>query len=134
MNRTDDPYAAPECVPDAPAEAPPPAPTESLNEIARSTFLAWEKLRPFYIGILALVTLTLGGILPSLPAQSLKFWVVVFVAAVPANLCYFAGPVVETYVRWLGYPTLPLRRVLFAAGSVFAALVAFEIIVEFWPI
>ena len=132
MAGIEDPYAAPEIAPADQFEpgSTVPTRTESLNEIARSTFLAWEKRRFIYIGVLAVVSVAMGAVLPSTPVLTPLFWMTVVVGAIPANLCYFAGPIVETYVRWLGFRVSLLRPALFFAGTLFAAVLAAVVVAE----
>jgi hypothetical protein len=44
---------------------------------------------------------------------------------VVANLCYFAGPIVETYIVWLGFRAAWVRIVLFVLGTLFSCILAF---------
>ncbi len=44
--------------------------------------------------------------------------------AIVANLCYFAGPIIETYVRWLGYDRKWVRWFLFVGGTVLTGMLA----------
>lgn len=87
---------------------------DSLLSTARDVFLVWEKLRVIYVAILGLLTLLLvGGVgVLSLPlVQSIVF------GAVVANALYFAGPIVDTYVRWLGYKRSWPRWAMFVGGT-----------------
>jgi hypothetical protein len=94
---------------------------QSLMGIARRTFLAWEKLRIIYVGLLAAVTLVMIGVSGALN-RPVVFLVVG--GAVFANLAYFAGPMVETYLRWLGYRRAWLRWVMFIGGTLFSMILA----------
>ena len=102
----------------------------SLNEIARKTFLAWEKLRLFYVAALAVMTLLAGAINVSALLMSVEFWVMVAIGAVFANICFFAGPMVESYVKWLGFRIPWIRPVLFVIGTLFACGLAFAAIIN----
>lgn len=51
---------------------------------------------------------------------SLRFWVLSVECAILANVCFFAGPIVEIYVYWLGWKTKVVRVVLFTLGFVFS--------------
>ncbi len=105
-------------------------PTTSLQAIARPTFLAWEKLRPAYLVSLVVTTLVTAVLDSSaVLLGSLKFWLIVGQGAVVANLCYFVGPAVETYVNWLGWRPPWLRPVLFVLGTVLSCLLAFCVVV-----
>ncbi|NND95703.1 MAG: hypothetical protein HKN47_00070, partial [Pirellulaceae bacterium] len=48
--------------------------------------------------------------------------------AVGANLCFFAGPAIETYVSWLGYRRRWVRIVLFVSGTLFASLLTIGVL------
>ena len=90
----------------------------------RETFLAWERLRVAYVAVLAglcsLLALACG---PGTYADPL-FWVNCGIGAVGANLAFFAGPLAENYLGWLGVPRRPVRFVAFAAGLLFSAVFA----------
>jgi len=90
--------------------------------IAKATFLAWERLRIPFVVVLGLITLFLAG--PNL--IELQTLIVVAVGAVIANLCFFAGPIVETYVCWLGYEQKWVRWFLFVGGTALTALLAVD--------
>lgn len=93
---------------------------QTLGVIAKSTFLAWERLRVIYIILLGLLTLLLAG--PEL--LRLRTMVMIVEGAIVANVCYFAGPTMETYVRWLGYRGKWLRWFLFISGTLVSAVLA----------
>jgi hypothetical protein len=96
------------------------ATTSGLLEIARSTFLAWEKLRFLYIGLLGTLTLLLCG------REILNFEIllIVIAGAFVSNVCYFAGPILETYVTWLGLKGKWFRWVLFTVGTLLTMVLA----------
>ena len=94
---------------------------ESLQSIARSVFLSWEKLRPVYVVVLALVTLSLTGTQLFRNSRLLLFCIE---GAIFSNLAYFAGPIIETYVRWLGYQRKWPRWFMFAGGTILSILLA----------
>ncbi len=93
----------------------------SLQAIARRVFLAWEKLRILYVIILALVTVLLTGVTGVLNLGLLRL---ILLGAVVANVAYFAGPTIETYVRWLGYNRGWPRWVMFIGGTLIAIILA----------
>lgn len=114
---SDNPYSSPvvELKPTIPATNP-----NSLSEIARATFLAWEKLRLIYIGILGIWTLLISG----RHIASIEILSLVIVGGLISNVLYFAAPIVETYVRWLGYTGKWVRILLFVAGTLVTMLFA----------
>ena len=93
----------------------------SLLTIARTVFLAWEKLRIVYVIILSVVTLMLTG------ATGFSNWQVlrlIIEGAVVANVAYFAGPTIETYIRWLGYERMWPRWLMFGSGTLLSIVLA----------
>lgn len=94
-----------------------------MNDI-KPVFLKWEKLRIPYNIILTLVVLGLVVPIKGLPHFTEITNVVM--GAVLANLCFFAAPIVEAYMGWLGYrfkwttPVLFMGGVLISIPCVFA--------------
>ena len=122
---TENPFAASVVEDSSPAEQ---TRSTKLGSIARETFIAWEKLRLVYNAIL--VPLCIGLILlasratPQPHVTDLMLWASCIFGGVVANACYFAGPIIETYVAWLGLPSRTLRYVLFTLGTLFTAVAA----------
>ena len=116
----DNPYTA---TPTTSLESPtePEGAHRSLLATARRVFLAWEKLRIAYVIILALITLLLIGVSGILNLRLLRL---IIMGAVAANVAYFAGPTIETYVRWLGYNKAWPRWFMFVAGTLLSVLLA----------
>ena len=108
-------------------------PQDSLDTIARRTFLAWEKLRLIYLAICGGVTLLLGmtGAIEGLGTW--EYWQRVIAGGIFANVMYFAGPVMETYLTWLGSKSLWPRYILFAAGTLFTVVLAIGSLVDLIP-
>ena len=104
-------------------ESPEP-PDGTLGRIAKRTFLSWERMRIWYVGILGVQTILLGVLAKGI-FFDWQFWMIVIEGAIAANLCFFAGPILETYVSWLGYPTKVLRWLLFIAGMGLSVLLVF---------
>jgi hypothetical protein len=94
---------------------------DSLGVIAKRTFLAWEKLRLLYNAVLVVETIAIGLAAHPLLLQP-EFWVSSVMGAVFANACFFLGPIIETYVAWLGHPSRTLRLVMFIVGTVVSCL------------
>ncbi len=89
----------------------------------RATFLQWEKLRVIYnVVLIALTCMMTFGLKPEL-AMDPGFWLEAAVAGVAANFCFFAGPIVECYIRWLGYRSPILTYGIFGVGMAFSCLV-----------
>ena len=70
----------------------------------------------------ALISLTLA--LGASQLTESDFWGMALAGAFFVNTCYFAGPIIETYVTWLGYRGRSLRIGLFVSGTLFASLLA----------
>ena len=120
----ENPYASPlESSP--PAAEPATDAPNSLVAIARKTFLAWEKLRILFVGILGLIT-----VLATVPLgfPSWRLLIIIVQGAIVANLAFFAGPVVETYVRWLGYNRMWPRWLMFISGTMMTAALAIVVL------
>lgn len=113
------PYSAPPTLDTTP---PPNAAVSprTLSEIARTTFLAWEKLRIVYVGLLGLWTLLLCG----RAIVDIDLLIMIVLGGIFSNFCFFAGPILETYVRWLGYKGYLLRWILFSSGTLLTMIAA----------
>jgi hypothetical protein len=88
---------------------------------AKQVFVAWERLRVVFNGLLVLETLCLG--LPFI--LDAGFWVGSIAGAFVANLAFCAGPCAEGYLNWMGLPRTPSRWVLFGLGTLVTAAAAF---------
>jgi uncharacterized membrane protein len=97
----------------------------SLLAIARSVFLAWEKLRIAYVILLALITVLLTGVSGILNLRLLRL---IVLGGVVANVAYFAGPTIETYVRWLGYNRSWPRWFMFIGGTLISIILAIGVL------
>ncbi|MGN6545330.1 MAG: hypothetical protein ACTHK7_09805 [Aureliella sp.] len=117
---TNNPYASPATDIGPSEEAALRPGDRTLAGIARPTFVAWERLRVIYVILLAVLTVSLAGS----SITRIRTIVVILEGAIIANVCYFAGPIGETYVRWLGYDGKWLRGFLFVAGTLFTAILA----------
>ncbi|HEY2839159.1 MAG TPA: hypothetical protein VGJ26_08425 [Pirellulales bacterium] len=106
-------------------------PQDSLLAMARAIFLKWELLRIAYNALLVVATILLAG-----PSNLLKADVLVLVieGAVIANILFFAGPIAETYIRWLGLNQAWIRWALLGGGTILTVLVAaFELHAKLSP-
>lgn len=121
---TENPYSAPTMADPVASTGTPTSTTTtppSWMQIARATFLAWEKLRIAYIAILAVISLLLIG--PS-GLLNRRLLILTVEGALFANAAYFAGPIVETYVKWLGYNRSWPRWVMFVGGTLLSIILA----------
>lgn len=112
------PYAAPSVQHDAVA----PAVDAPFAAVARNIFVQWEKLRPLYLAALSGFCVWMVG--PSRLTSDNVIGVLI-TGAIAANILYFAGPMVEAYVAWLGYRPKWLRWLLFVGGTLLSAFLAF---------
>ena len=106
------------------------APSMTLASIARRTFIAWEKLRILYVGVLVPFTLLCTAFLDVTLLANPLYWISMFICGIFANLCYFAGPVIDTYVTWLGYRGTVLRLAMFVVGTVGCAGLAWCLVIS----
>ena len=97
----------------------PGAPPVPFGVLARAVFLRWERLRLLYLGLLVPFTLLLHAVVGAFTPERLFE---AFLGGVLANVCYFAGPVAEVYLRWLGVAGRWPRWLLFGAGTTLTAL------------
>lgn len=90
----------------------------SLSASLKPIFSKWEKLRIPYNIILAGVLLLTHGL--AMGNQFLQpFPLFVWLAgAILANFCFFAGPVTESYLSWLGLRSPWITLALFVTGVV----------------
>jgi hypothetical protein len=89
-----------------------------LERSPREIFLRWERLRVAYNVLLGLVT---AGLLATLDDELLlpgmpELLATLLVGCLLANLCFTTGPLVETYLRWLGLRSRGVTTALFAVG------------------
>lgn len=95
----------------------------SLVAELRMTFLHWEQLRIVYNLVLVVLTCTtVFGLRPDL-AMDPGFWGEALIGAVAANVCFFLGPIIDCYVRWLGWSSRLVTYGVFGVGMAFASLV-----------
>ncbi len=109
-----------------------PAHQASRNElpllrIAKTTFLAWEKLRLLYVLILAAFTLI---VVDPLGIFDPRYTFAILGGAFVANLAYFAGPLLETYIRWLGYDRSWPRWFFFIGGTLLSMMLAWAVLIS----
>ena len=109
---------------------------------AKAVFLRWEKLRLAYnlvvglVGLAAIAPHVINGIDPSflpgdaMPIPFLVVGVVLYAAA--ANFCYFLGPALECYLRWLGLNVPVLTKGLYTAGLLLSILLTALIGLVIW--
>ena len=109
-----------------PAAAEPTVESDSIWPVAKRTFRAWEKLRLLYNGILIFICVAYAAAWSSL--MNIEFWLLSIAGAIFCNACFLLGPIVETYVAWLGYRTEKLRLAFMIAGTLATAFVAIAVL------
>lgn len=103
---TDNPYSSPRIDERIGQQPLAVLPTGPVFALAKPGFIAWAQLRIVYIVLLGMFTIILAvsrvfTIGPKL--FTIRGLGMIAVGTVVVNVCYFAGPIVETHVRWLGY-------------------------------
>lgn len=117
-----------------PFSAPPP---ENLRDSNQQRVIVdfvpiiyrWERMRIVYNAVLIILTaLESFFIGPQLMLDPL-FLLQVCVGGLISNLCFFTGPAIEGYGRYLGFWNLTLSISLFACGLVFTGLLSLGFII-----
>ncbi|MGI9516227.1 MAG: hypothetical protein ACR2NP_04210 [Pirellulaceae bacterium] len=92
----------------------------------RRIFVDWELLRILYnlilVGVVTVFVIWEGTHVLS----DKRFWIYMVQSAVVANLCFFAGPLLESYLEFLGVRERIswLRSILFVAGTLLSIVLA----------
>jgi len=95
----------------------------------RKIFLRWEIWRIGYNLILGGVVLLMAFLAGGADSNWSDFFRLCLVGAFMANLLYFAGPIVETYLRWLGFRNPWTGLMFYMAGTALSAILAAGIVV-----
>lgn len=88
--------------------------TPSLAQVARPIFMRWERLRLPYNLILAALTIWWHSAM----LRAWPVWIAIGVCAIGANVCFLAGPVVESYLAWLELRSRWIAPAIFLGGVV----------------
>lgn len=106
-----------------------PSRIKEITSFAKPVFLKWEKLRIVY-NLILLVILLISRI-PAMGNNIFEPWALGswLVGAVLANLCFFLGPLSETYIAWLGWRSVGVTVIIFAVG----VLVSIPLVIFFPP-
>ena len=98
-----------------------------FSEETKGIFRSWEFLRIVYNAILFVLSILMIWdlwpkvlVIPVLMNATL--------AAIAANICFFLGPITESYLNWLGWKPKKLRSVLFVLGMILSATIVICII------
>ena len=81
-------------------------------------------MRLIYIGILIPITLLAAAAFDISLLTKAEFWVPAVFGGLFANICYFAGPIVDTYTTWIGFRGNALRYTMFIIGTAGCAMLA----------
>jgi len=95
------------------------APRIAWNDVRR-IFVRWEMLRIAYNAALAALVIILVALLHDVETDWPELGRLCVVGAVVANVCFFAGPLAEVYLNWLGVRSRGVTVILFSMGTVFA--------------
>ena len=96
------------------------------NATAKSVFIAWELLRlVFNAALVVVVILASVTLINRTELADPRFWRFLAKAAVGANVCFCAGPVVEGYLLQAGIPRRVSRLALFFGGLIVSMFLAF---------
>lgn len=125
---SNNPYSSPTAEPSPDVSSEPSPPSNTLGAIAKRTFLAWEKLRLVYNFVLAALTGLMVALDYETVVHSDSFVMLLVEGAIGANLCFFAGPILDTYFTWLGLKGKWFRVTVFVVGTLFSCLLAFGIL------
>ena len=96
---------------------------KKLAESGKPIFLRWEKLRVLFIGLCSAFSIFAMYKQQFWP-DTLEHWIVLIGGAFVANVLYLAGPIVESYLKWLEYPYQMVGNSLFLAGTAVTCMLA----------
>lgn len=88
----------------------------------------WERLRLLYNAILIPIVVAVTLVFRTGLLGDFAYWEAVIFGGIASNVCFCIGPVLETYLVWIGANARTARGWLFALGTGFTALVAFAAI------
>ena len=101
---------------------------QSFPDAARDVFRGWERLRLLYLIILVPSAIAMARWIrvdgPQQIQSNNDIAMTLVVGGLFANVCFFAGPLVEVYSRWLGFAPRWLRPALFTAGTILTLVMA----------
>ena len=135
---TENPYQAP--VVSAELQRPPKTYASPILDVAKPIFVKWEMLRIVYCLICMIGVLVSMSVCDRFPngmftdrqvTPVLLGWESYVLYGLVANVCFFAGPVVETYVTWLGIKHLGIRITCFLLGTLATLLAAHLAVIGF---
>ena len=85
----------------------------------KGIFIKWEKLRvPYNLILLITLVVSLATVSQSMRGHFINPSIIIawLFAAIGANICYFAAPIVEAYACWLGVKGRWITTILFVLG------------------
>lgn len=106
----------------------------------KTVFVSWEKLRIVYNAVLLvilIIALTVTHYFNEYGKLETGFVDLIFrilIYAMIANMLYFAGPICESYLRWIGAKKTIWRGLLFSAGLIVSIVLEIGVLsLEFTP-
>jgi hypothetical protein len=108
--------------------------TDSPWPVWRRIFREWEQWRLVYNGVLITIVL-IGLVWQGWGGSVLGTMLECLFAGFAANCCYFAGPLLESYVSWLMGRRVSWGGMLFFLGLAFSILVTLiDLLVRYYVI
>ena len=90
----------------------------------KQVFLRWERWRVAYNLTLVGLVIALAIAWGDANSNWSRLAIECVLGAIVANLCYFAGPAADAYLRWLGVEYRAIAPCLFACGLLFTMWLA----------
>ena len=92
---------------------------ETFAGAVRDVFLRWERWRLVYNLALVGLVITLAVAWGDGNSNWVRLAVECVLGAIVANLCYFAGPIADAYLLWLGIHHRAVAPFLLGCGLLF---------------
>lgn len=98
------------------SHAEPGPPKAAWLAVAREVFLSWERWRLTYNLVMVAFVVTLAFVWGGKDSNWVRLTTECVLGGIVANLLYFAGPIADVYLRWLGVCRAVVPRALFVTG------------------
>lgn len=97
----------------------------------KTIFIAWEKLRFLFNFVLIFLVVAMATMLGGTKLlSSIEFWLMAIAGGIISNICFFLGPVAESYVHFLGLRLTWFRSTSFMLGLALTAAAALVAVLE----
>ena len=135
---TENPYKTP--IASAELQRQPNTSASLILGVAKPIFIKWELLRIAYCLICLIGVLVSMSVCNRFPSglfidrqvdPALLGWESYILYGLIANVCFFAGPIVETYVTWLGFKHRVVWIACFVLGTVATLFAAHSAVIGF---